>query len=94
MIDESVSFTKGCYVGQELVARVDSRGSNTPRRLRRIRSTAGAALETGAEIIVDGAAVGRVTSAAEGVALGYVGRAVEVPGAATVGGVEVSIEEL
>ncbi len=36
LIDASVSFTKGCYTGQELVARVDSRGSNTPRRLRRI----------------------------------------------------------
>lgn len=34
LVDASVSFTKGCYTGQELVARVDSRGSNTPRRLR------------------------------------------------------------
>ena len=34
MVDRSVSFTKGCYTGQELVARVDSRGNNTPRRLR------------------------------------------------------------
>jgi folate-binding Fe-S cluster repair protein YgfZ len=28
-----VSFTKGCYTGQELVARIDSRGSNVARRL-------------------------------------------------------------
>ena len=34
MVDRSVSFTKGCYTGQELVARVDSRGNNTPRQLR------------------------------------------------------------
>ena len=34
LVDASVSFTKGCYTGQELVARVDSRGSNTPRHLR------------------------------------------------------------
>ena len=34
IVDRSVSFTKGCYTGQELVARVDSRGDNTPRRLR------------------------------------------------------------
>jgi folate-binding protein YgfZ len=93
LIDQSVNFTKGCYVGQELVARVDSRGSNTPRRLRRLRST-GAPLAVGSEIVVDGAAVGRVTSAAGTVALGYVGRAVEVPGTAIVGGAEVSIEEL
>ncbi len=31
--DIAVSFNKGCYVGQELVARIDSRGNNVPRRL-------------------------------------------------------------
>ena len=39
LVNDSVSFTKGCFVGQELVARVDSRGSNTPRRLRRLSGT-------------------------------------------------------
>lgn len=34
LIDASVSFTKGCYTGQELVARIDSRGGNVPRPLR------------------------------------------------------------
>jgi folate-binding protein YgfZ len=34
LVAESVSFTKGCYTGQELVARIDSRGSNVPRHLR------------------------------------------------------------
>jgi len=34
VVDQSVSFTKGCYTGQELVARVDSRGAETPYRLR------------------------------------------------------------
>ena len=33
VIDVSVSFTKGCYTGQELVARIDSRGGHVPRRL-------------------------------------------------------------
>jgi folate-binding protein YgfZ len=33
IVEASVSFTKGCYTGQELVARIDSRGSNVPRRL-------------------------------------------------------------
>jgi folate-binding protein YgfZ len=33
LLDRSVSFTKGCYTGQELVARLDSRGNNVPRRL-------------------------------------------------------------
>ena len=33
ILEGAVSFTKGCYVGQELVARVESRGGNVPRRL-------------------------------------------------------------
>ena len=36
IIDASVSFTKGCFVGQELVARIDSRGGNVPRHLRAV----------------------------------------------------------
>lgn len=34
--DRTVSFTKGCYTGQELVARIDARGGNVPRHLRLI----------------------------------------------------------
>jgi glycine cleavage system aminomethyltransferase T len=34
LIAAAVSFTKGCYTGQELVARIDSRGGNVPRHLR------------------------------------------------------------
>jgi tRNA-modifying protein YgfZ len=34
LVEASVSFTKGCYTGQELVARIDSRGNNVPRNLR------------------------------------------------------------
>jgi folate-binding protein YgfZ len=33
LVDRTVSFTKGCFTGQELVARIDSRGSNVARRL-------------------------------------------------------------
>jgi folate-binding protein YgfZ len=33
LVDRAVSFTKGCFTGQELVARIDSRGSNVARRL-------------------------------------------------------------
>ncbi len=36
LVDRAVSFTKGCYTGQELVARIDSRGSNVARRLCRV----------------------------------------------------------
>jgi len=33
LVDRTVSFTKGCFTGQELVARLDARGSNVARRL-------------------------------------------------------------
>jgi len=33
LVERAVSFTKGCYTGQELVARLDARGNNVPRRL-------------------------------------------------------------
>jgi tRNA-modifying protein YgfZ len=33
LVDRTVSFTKGCYTGQELVARLDARGSKVARRL-------------------------------------------------------------
>jgi folate-binding protein YgfZ len=66
----AVSFTKGCYTGQELVARMDSRVAEPPRRLVRLRG----AWEPGAPIVVDGVEVGHVTSAAGDVALGYVKR--------------------
>ncbi len=63
IVDQSVSFTKGCYTGQELVARVDSRGDNTPRKLR-IVSGPGAVVPAGTELTLDGAAAGVVTSVA------------------------------
>jgi folate-binding protein YgfZ len=33
LVERTVNFTKGCYTGQELVARLDSRGSKVARRL-------------------------------------------------------------
>ena len=92
IIDASVSFTKGCFTGQELVARIDSRGGNVPRHLRLVEITGseGDLPPTGADIDVGGSAVGRITSVAWSpsrsgiVALGYVARAVEPPAAAVV----------
>ena len=49
LVEHTVSFTKGCYTGQELVARLDARGANVgtggsavscwarPPRARRMR---------------------------------------------------------
>ena len=80
VVDLAVSFTKGCYTGQELVARIDSRGRNVPRRLRRV-VVDGA--QPGDELLVDGKVVGTVTSAAAGAALAYVRREIEPPASAT-----------
>jgi tRNA-modifying protein YgfZ len=67
-----LSFTKGCYPGQEPVARLHHRG-HANRGLRVLRIDA----EPGAELRHEGKVVGRVTSAVPGVALAYVRR--EVP---------------
>jgi folate-binding protein YgfZ len=73
-LDEThISFTKGCYPGQEPVARLHHRG-HVNRRLGVLEVEAAA---PGDEIVVEGKPVGRVTSAVPGVALGYV--RVEVP---------------
>ena len=68
-----VSFNKGCYTGQEVIARMESRGRLAKQLVRLQPQTPIAA---GAEIEADGRASGTVTSAATGpagpVALGYV----------------------
>jgi len=74
-----VSFTKGCYPGQEPVARLHHRGH--PNRGLRVLEL-GDVPEPDAELVHDGRPVGRVTSAARRpdgtvVALAYV--RVEVP---------------
>ena len=64
-----ISFTKGCYPGQEPIARQHYRGK-VNRRLR-VLDVDGEA-NPGDELTLDGKTVGRITSAANGVALGYV----------------------
>ncbi len=82
-LDEThVSFAKGCYPGQEPIARLRHRGKVN----RRLRVLDAAEASPGDEIVYDDKVVGRVTSAVPGLALGYV--RVEVPGDAelSVGG--------
>ncbi|GAC1533637.1 MAG: folate-binding protein YgfZ [Acidimicrobiales bacterium] len=98
VVESSVSFTKGCYTGQELVARIDSRGGHVPRQVRGVRidgplPAVGTALEEG------GREVGTLTSVAahpdgHGVALAVVRRDVEPPAEATCGGARASIRTL
>lgn len=91
LVGRAVSFTKGCYPGQELVARIDSRGRNVPRRLRGVLVPAeegdppAPAVRPGAALRLDGRQVGEVTSVAWSpglgatVALGFVRREVTPP---------------
>lgn len=84
IVEGSVSWTKGCYTGQELVARIDSRGNNVARRLRALVLDGGTVPQVGATLVNDeGADVGRVTSVGTAVALGYVARSVVPPAALT-----------
>jgi folate-binding protein YgfZ len=70
----AVSFTKGCYTGQELVERMDARQAAPPRRL--VRVTAPSSLAPGTPLHLDGKAVGHVTTAVGERALAYVNRSV------------------
>ena len=74
----AVSFTKGCYPGQELVERMDSRGSTAPKNLRLLTGSIIDNAKSGDAVIVNGETVGQFTSVASDCALAYVARAVEL----------------
>jgi hypothetical protein len=82
---DAVSFTKGCFLGQELVCRIDTRG-HVNRLLRALEFGDGGIDTTppaGAGIVVGDKEVGALTTVARSesgvVALGYVRREVDVP---------------
>lgn len=91
LVERAVSFTKGCYTGQELIARLDARGNRVARRLCGVVAPALDAADagslTGTPLSVAGRdrEAGRCTSAAwcpglHAVAgLAYLHRSVEVP---------------
>jgi tRNA-modifying protein YgfZ len=74
LTETHVSFDKGCYPGQEPIARQRYRGKLN-RRLRVLDVDGD--VTPGDDVVHDDKVVGRITSAAEGVALAYV--RVEVP---------------
>jgi tRNA-modifying protein YgfZ len=84
-LDEThISFTKGCFPGQEPVARLHYRGH--PNRRLRVLEVEDA--EPGAELVWEGKVVGRVTSAVPGLALGYVRSEVPADAALELAGAE------
>jgi folate-binding protein YgfZ len=77
LVAECCSFSKGCYLGQEVIARLDARGGHVNKRMRGLRLTA--ATSDGARVTADGKEIGRVTTAALSprlgpIALAYVHR--------------------
>lgn len=86
---DAVSFTKGCFIGQELVCRIDSRG-HVNRFLRRLEIPGAVVPPHGSDVHHDGKVVGGVTSAVavpgadRVVALAMIRREVEPPATVTV----------
>ena len=94
LVERAVSFTKGCFPGQEPIARLHYRG-HANRALRVLRLEGAEVPEPGADIRHGDKVVGRVTSAvrADGgvVALGYVRAEVPADAALEVGAAEARV---
>jgi folate-binding protein YgfZ len=73
--EKAVSYTKGCYLGQEVVARIHYRGG-VQRHPRGLRFLSGEMPEAGATLLVEGRPVGRATSSALSPRFGAIGLAV------------------
>jgi aminomethyltransferase len=90
---DDVSFNKGCYIGQEIIARMESRGK-LAKKLMKLRPSAPVA--AGATLRANGKTAGTITSAAVGpdgpVALGYVKTAVLQEGGVLVVEGETAVE--
>jgi folate-binding protein YgfZ len=82
--DRAISFTKGCYLGQETIARIDALG-HVNRHLVGLRIMSGDSPAARVAILSADKVVGHVTSAVRSpslgtIALGYVRRGHERPG--------------
>ncbi len=97
--EHALNFTKGCYIGQEIVERIRSRGA-VHRGFTGFCFTGQAPPSVGTKIERDGRAVGEITSVAvlpsgQAVGLGYLRREAGGPGTAIdVGGVQATVCEV
>jgi folate-binding protein YgfZ len=87
-----VDFDKGCYVGQEVVSRMQHRGTARTRIVRLVME--GARPETGIAIVAGEKPVGTMGSAANGIGLGLLridraADALEAGVPLTAGGIEI-----
>ncbi len=84
-LTDAISYTKGCYVGQEVIARLDARG-HVNRRLMGLRLEGEVLPQAGDMIVSPERDVGWVTSATfspvlqQPIAMGYIRREVYAPG--------------
>jgi folate-binding protein YgfZ len=92
------SPAKGCYLGQEVVARLEGRGGNVNKRFVGLRCAG--PVTAGAEIVADEKAVGRVTTAGVSprfgaIAMGFIHRSHAEPGTTVkAGSTEASVAAL
>lgn len=97
LIGPAVHLAKGCYRGQETVARLHNMG-RPPRRLVLLHFD-GALPETGDDVVLSDKVVGRVGSVAQHYELGPIGlavvkRSVPLDAQLTAGGIEAAQEEI
>lgn len=92
LVGLTVDFDKGCFLGQELVARIDSRGGQAPRRLMAVESDHD--LTPDAVIVIGDEEVGLVTSAVGGNGLAMVKRGTQSNTPVNAGDVEAIVRDL
>lgn len=68
-LNDAISFSKGCYVGQEIIARMDSR-QRLAKQLMALRLSA--PLVIGSKLLLDGKEQGTITSVADSPRLGLI----------------------
>ncbi|HSE20416.1 MAG TPA: glycine cleavage T C-terminal barrel domain-containing protein [Pyrinomonadaceae bacterium] len=68
-LDEAISFTKGCYIGQEIIARIKYRG-HVAKKLTGLLFDAGAQGDVASPIKFEGKDIGRITSVTYSPSLG------------------------
>jgi folate-binding protein YgfZ len=82
---DAISYTKGCYIGQEVIARIDARG-HVNRQLRGLVLEGDTLPQFGDTILSPDREVGWITSVAhsptlqQNIAMGYIRREVFTPG--------------
>ena len=70
LLKPHISFNKGCYIGQEVVARLNTY-DRVQRFLCQLTVENGVVVDAGASVVVDDNQVGEITTSAPGLALAY-----------------------